>query len=89
MIDRRGGKGQAMRQLGEENHHPPAREGDTAWLAAEAGLSGGEGGGVRQGFPVALTRTVERDIDLVDGVFVVVMRYLGSWASASKRRPPR
>ena len=37
-----------------------------------------EGRGVRQGFPVALMRTGELDIDLVESVFLVVMRCLGS-----------
>jgi hypothetical protein len=40
----------------------------------------------RQGFPVALMRTSELDMDLVDGVFLVVMRCLGSWAPVSKHR---
>ena len=38
----------------------------------------GQGHGIRQGFPVGLMRTGELDIDLVDGVFLVVMRCLGS-----------
>lgn len=36
------------------------------------------GRGFRQGFPVALMRTSELGSDLVDGVFVTVMRCLGS-----------
>jgi hypothetical protein len=38
----------------------------------------GQGHGIRQGFPVGLMRTGELDVDLVDGVFLVVMRCLRS-----------
>ena len=40
----------------------------------------------RQGFPVALTGTSELESDLVDGVFMAVMRCLRSWAPVNKRR---
>ena len=46
----------------------------------------GQGQGIRQGFPVGLMRTGELDMDLVDGVFLVVMRCLGSWVPVSKHR---
>ena len=38
----------------------------------------GQGHGIRQGFPVGLMRTSELDMDLMDGVFLLVMRCLGS-----------
>jgi hypothetical protein len=41
----------------------------------------------RQGFPVALAGTSELDSDLVDGVFMAVMRCLRPWAPVSKHRP--
>ena len=43
----------------------------------------------RQGFPVACVRTGELGNNLVDGMLMAVMRYLRSWAPASKRRPQR
>ena len=41
----------------------------------------------RQGYPVAFTRPNEPGSDLVNCMFMAVMRCLRSWAPANKHRP--